>query len=331
MYTDKDLDTAVEKGIFSQHSITAFKLSINKGKLDSLADEENFRFIGGFNDIFVVIACLLTLMSSTWVTYRVNPAMSMVLVSVLSWGLAEFFVLKRKLALTAIILLLSFISGTFGAVVAMYGTPSEYSLMSAAVIATLAAWLHWKRFNVPITIAAGVLVCVIFAVNLLISIAPSIKEVLVYPVFIGGLISFLIAMRWDSADRQRVTQQSDIAFWLHLLAAPLIVHPIFSELGILDNHPAPYSPWVVIVLYLMLTSLSLAIDRRAFMVSSLVYILFALTNMLKATGMANNSFAFAGVLIGASLLLLSGFWHTARYHLVSRLPPAIQSKLPFVR
>ena len=331
MYTDKDLDTAVEKGIFSQRSIAAFKVSINKGKLNSLADEENFRFIGGFNDIFVVIACLLTLMSFTWVTYSVNPAMSMAFVSVLSWGLAEFFVLKRKLALTAIVLLLSFIGGTFAAVFVMYSHPSEYSLMSAALIATLAAWLHWRRFKVPITVAAGVSVCVVFTVNLLMSISPSIKEILLYPVFIGGLASFFIAMRWDSADRQRVTLRSDIAFWLHLLAAPLIVHPIFSELGILDNHPASYSPWVVIALYIMLTSLSLAIDRRAFMVSSLVYILFALTNMLKATGLANNSFAFAGVLIGASLLLLSGFWHTARYHLVSRLPPAIQSKLPFIR
>ncbi len=331
MYTDKDLDTAVEKGIFSQRSIAAFKVSINKGKLNSLADEENFRFIGGFNDIFVVIACLLTLMSFTWVTYSVNPAMSMAFVSVLSWGLAEFFVLKRKLALTAIVLLLSFIGGTFAAVFVMYSHPSEYSLMSAALIATLAAWLHWRRFKVPITVAAGVSVCVVFTVNLLMSISPSIKEILLYPVFIGGLASFFIAMRWDSADRQRVTLRSDIAFWLHLLAAPLIVHPIFSELGILDNHPASYSPWVVIALYIMLTSLSLAIDRRAFMVSSLVYILFALTNMLKATGLENNSFAFAGVLVGASLLLLSGFWHTARYHLVSRLPPAIQSKLPFIR
>ncbi len=331
MYTDKDLEIAVEKGIFSQRSITAFKQSINTSQLDNLADEENFRFIGGFNDIFVVIACLLTLMSSTWVTFSMNPAMSMALVSILSWGLAEFFVLKRKLALTAIVLLLSFIGGTFAAVVTLYSAPSEHSLMSAALIATLAAWLHWRRFKVPITIAAGVSAAVIFTVNLLLSISPSIKEVLVYPVFIGGLVSFFIAMRWDSADRQRVTQQSDIAFWLHLLAAPLIVHPIFSELGILDNHPALYSPWIVIALYILLTTLSLAIDRRAFMVSSLVYILFALTSMLKATGLASNSFAFAGVLIGVSLLILSGFWHTARYHLVSRLPLVIQSKLPFTR
>jgi hypothetical protein len=30
-------------------------------------DEENFKLIGSFNDIFVVIACLLLLFSSGWV------------------------------------------------------------------------------------------------------------------------------------------------------------------------------------------------------------------------------------------------------------------------
>jgi hypothetical protein len=30
-------------------------------------------------------------------------------------------------------------------------------------------------------------------------------------------------MWWDSSDRARLTRRSDVAFWLHLLAAPMIV------------------------------------------------------------------------------------------------------------
>src|SRR2546430_3225670 len=41
---------------------------------------------------------------------------------------------------------------------------------------------------------------------------------------------FLFAMWWDGSDRARLTRRSDVAFWLHLLAAPMIVHPVFTLL-----------------------------------------------------------------------------------------------------
>ena len=46
-----------------------------------------------------------------------------------------------------------------------------------------------------------------------------------------GVGVFLFAMRWDSSDPARQTRRSDVAFWLHLLAATgvlLIVFAIFS-------------------------------------------------------------------------------------------------------
>ena len=45
-----------------------------------------------------------------------------------------------------------------------------------------------------------------------------------------GLAIFATAMKFDMSDRNRVTQRTDIAFWLHLLAAPLIVHSIVRPL-----------------------------------------------------------------------------------------------------
>jgi hypothetical protein len=42
-------------------------------------------------------------------------------------------------------------------------------------------------------------------------------------------------MFWDYADIHRVTYESDVAFWLHLASAPLIIHPIFGMLGVLDG------------------------------------------------------------------------------------------------
>lgn len=178
--------------------------------------------------------------------------------------------------------------------------------------------------------AAGVGSGVVFVVSLLVSIFPYLKDVVLYLVFLGGVMTFVIAMRWDSSDLNRITPKSDVAFWLHLVSAPMIVHPIFSNLGIFEGNESLASISVILILYIALIFVSLAIDRRAFMVSSLAYVLFALTTLLKKYGLAGDSFAFVGVFIGSSLLLLSGFWHKSRHHLVKYLPKYVQQRVPLI-
>ena len=330
MYTDEDLDGAVEKGIFTNKSVETFRSYISDRTNTHVEDEENFRLIASFNDIFVVIACALLLLSSAWVFHDVHAAFSALVVSILSWGLAEFFVTKRKMALPAIMLLISFVGGVLVSIILMFETPSEISIMLAASVASIAAWFHWKRFKVPITVAAGAATAVIFVISMFISIFPGLKDYLIQFMFVGGVVIFIVAMRWDSGDLKRVTGKSDVAFWLHLASAPLIVHPIFTSLGILEGNESLASLAAIIILYILLTLVSLAIDRRAFMVSSLVYVLVALTELLKTYGFAGDSFAYVGVFIGFSLLLLSGFWHKARRKIVVYLPRNIQNRLPLV-
>lgn len=330
MYTDEDLENAVKQGIFTATSAEKFRCYISERNNMHAVDEENLRLIASFNDIFIVIACALLLFSSGWVTYNIHPSLAMAIVSLLSWGLAEFFVLKRKMALPAIILLISFVGAVFAFIVLLFEDPSNKVFMLAAAVSSIGAWVHWKRFKVPITVAAGTATIVLFVISLVISVFPAFKDYVLYLVFLGGVITFVIAMRWDAADINRVTGKSDVAFWLHLASAPLIVHPIFSNLGILEGNESLTSIVTIVILYVSLTVVSLAIDRRAFMVSSLVYVLFALTNLLKTYGFAGDSFAFVGVFIGFSLLLLSGFWHKARFQLVKYLPKYVQSRVPVV-
>ncbi len=135
-------------------------------------------------------------------------------------------------------------------------------------------------------------------------------------------------MFWDASDRSRTTRHSDVAFWLHLLSAPLIIHPVFSSLGIFSGDQSLSNMGVVVGLYFLMSLISLAVDRRAFMVSSLIYVLYALSNLLKAYGVVGSSFAVTGLFIGSALLLLSAYWHTARAGLVKRLPASLQQVLP---
>jgi hypothetical protein len=297
-------------------------------------DEENFRLISGFNDIFVVIACMLLLFSSLWVlkSSTENVSLGLITFTILSWFLAEFFVLKRKMALPAIVLLLSFIGGLFSLVLSLINSPSPISLASAAAISTVAAYFHWLRFRVPITIATGAAAAVVFVISIAISIFPDTKNWLfLVIVFLCGLITFFVAMYWDASNTMRTTRHADVAFWLHLLSAPLVIHPVFSNLGVLDGNESINSMAIVIFLYIIMTLISIAIDRRAFMVSSLVYVLYAITSLIKAYGDVGYSFALTGVFMGGMLLLLSAFWHRARASLVKYLPTPVKLYIPKVQ
>jgi len=332
MYTDEDLENAVLKGIFPRKSVEIFRDDISSRSNTYGADEEKFRLIASFNDLFVVIACVLFMLSVSWTLFHIHPAISAAAVSILSWGLAEFFVLRRKMALPAIVLLLTMVGGLFASVAMLFDTLDEGVFVLSALAAAIGAWLHWKRFGVPITVAAGAAALVVLVISLLVTLIPALADYLIPMTLLGGIGIFLVAMRWDSSDPQRVTAKSDIAFWLHLTAATLIVHPIFSILGMFDSNQSLFGLGVAVVLYLILTLISLVIDRRAFMISSLVYVLAALTEMLKTYGygLEVESFAYVGVVIGFSLLLLSGFWHSTRRRIVSSLPASIRKSLPAV-
>jgi hypothetical protein len=87
-------------------------------------------------------------------------------------------------------------------------------------VSTFGAYLHWLRFKVPITIAAGSVSFIGFLTALSLSIFPAMIDYLLSILLFFGIIIFILAMAWDYADMERVTYKSDVAFWLHLTAAP---------------------------------------------------------------------------------------------------------------
>lgn len=328
MYTDEDLDAAVKEGIFTEESVSMFRQRLSSLKDTPAVDEENFKLITGFNDIYVVIACLLLLFSSYWALQAFNITLAEFVFAVVSWGLAEFFVRKRKMALPAIVLLLSFVAGVYELGLHLFHALVDASIAAAAALTVTATYLHWRRFRVPVTIAVGTAAAIVFLVYSLLAINSELREWVSSIIFTCGIIAFVYAMYWDACDRTRTTHQSDVAFWLHLMSAPLIVHPVFSNLGILAGNESLFNIATVISLYLVMTLISLVIDRRAFMVSSLAYVLYALTSFLETYGFIGYGFAVTGVCIGAALLLLSAFWHPARTALLSVLPASIGKYVP---
>ena len=136
-------------------------------------------------------------------------------------------------------------------------------------------------------------------------------------------------MRWDSIDVSRTSRNSDVAFWLHLLAAPLIIHPIFTETGILEGNHGLVKTSIVVSLYLVLTLISIVIDRRAIMVSALSYVVYALYNVIELYGEETSyPLALAGLIMGAALLVLSAFWQQVRSCLYKIIPDPLRRIIP---
>ncbi len=328
MYTDEDLDDAVVDGIFTREAVSDFRNQMSLLTNTPAVDEENFKLISGFNDIYVVIACLLLLISSSWALRAFNETLAVLILPVLSWGLAEFFVLKRKMALPAIVLLISFVGGVFAVGLHLFQALGDSAFIAALALLVVATLIHWQHFKVPITISVGGGAIIVFIILLAITIAPVLEESISTMVFISGLIAFIYAMYWDASDRTRTSHHSDVAFWLHLVSAPLIVHPVFSNLGILTGNESIYGVLTILVLYLVMTVISIIVDRRAFMVSSLAYVLYALSKYLETFGSIDYGFAITGTIIGSALLLLSAFWHPTRVALLKILPMSVKDYVP---
>jgi len=331
MYSDEDLASAVEAGVFNNDTVDAFRAHVAKLRQTPAVDDEHFRFITGFNDIFVVIACALLLVSVNWIGAAIAPWVGSFLQAASAWALAEYFARVRRMALPSIVLLLAFVGGVVSGTMLLarsFGASYELGMGLGCAVGAGAAWLHWQRFMVPITVAAGMSILVLAAVMLFISVIPAAKDWWAPIVFIGGVLVFITAMGWDASDTQRQTRRSDVAFWLHLVAAPLMVHPIFSLLGAFDYTMGLLTALAITLLYCCIALVSLSIDRRALMVSALAYVLYAFNTLLQEYGIVSLSFAFAALTIGGALLLMSAFWHSCRAFILGFYSETICQRLP---
>ena len=358
MYSQQELDDAIAAGAISPEAAMALRDHLERQRATPMVDEEQFRLITGFNDIFVSIAAAILMFAVAWIGQNIGQSLGTAIegdgpsflaplaVAATAWGLALFFTAKRRMALPSILLLLAFVGGIFvatgfGLVQAVGVAGLDESPRLAGVIAAVAgavaagaAWLHWKRFRVPITVAAGTGAVAAVAIGLLLAAlgerVETSGDLILGFVLLLGIGTFLFAMWWDGSDRTRVTRRSDVAFWLHLLAAPMIVHPVFTLLGLNDGQATIGEGLVVVLLYMAIGLTALAIDRRALLVSALAYVLWALSDLFERFGAVELNIAITALLIGSALLLLSAFWNQARGAVVRPLPDSLRDRLPVV-
>lgn len=280
--------------------------------------------------------------------------------AVIMWLMGEVFARRRRLFLPAIAIVITLTVFMVFAVALLYagvllgrgfdGEGFDFSSMPpelrvgiliASAFAFIAPLAFYARFRLPFSLGlagAGVAGFVIVA-----AMTVNFDATMQYlaPLELGlGVLLFLAGVAFDARDPARATRYSDNGFWLHFAAAPLILNGAFGLIGAMFGASAALgsagmlesasggggnatahaalSLGVVVLLGLI----SLLINRRVLIVSTLITTGIAIGILMNAVGLGAGALAASTLIVlGAFVLILGASWHVVRRALLGWVKP----------
>ena len=341
-------------------------------------DEENLRLIGGGNDLFVTVGTILVTAGFFFVLdtfFEGRTALMAGLLALFAWIVAEVVTRQHRMKLSSSVLALIFAAGV-GVSLAFY-TDGRYTirqpeslwqLLALRQIVVPAAWMllggiiaacaiYFLRFRVPIlsavvALAATLLAFVQVAAMLYDGVAagsvapptveqmPELLRAALYMPLACGLVVFATAVALDLYDRDRRKIWSDCAFWLHVVSAPMLVHPLFimatgQDVAFGRIEPGSDAVVMLVVLILGFVYVALAIDRRSLLVPTLAYfgslgIYYLINSASNTTGIP--PFALILLVVGTLIIFFGAGWQRIRRLIVgTTLPTSVLERLPPIK
>jgi hypothetical protein len=294
----------------------------------TIGNEDNLRFLRSFGDVFIGVGLVLLALGVSAVVALFGGGPVFLVAAAGAYGLAEYFGRHKRAHFPTLITALAFLIFIH---TGLSGLTSLNGIIAALITVAVMAGFY-ARIRLPFCIAliAVSLLYLIFA--LLGQTAPSLLQnhfgvVLV----IAGLAIFAAALLYDIQDSHRRTRFADNAFWLHLLAAPLIIHGLVGY-AVMDKTEMLFNAIpvlaftqtdaaIILIATCVITVIGLAINRRALIVSSLGYAGLAIGFLVKQTDINfGTTISVTLILLGAAIVLLGVAWHPVRNQLIRALP-----------
>ncbi len=324
------LEAAVESKIIQQNQVEPLLDFIQQQQtgVEETAEAENLeeplRFVRGFGDVFISLGIILlviaiNMLSLSGYLYFLPVAGFVVM--------AEWLVRVRRLSLPGIVILISILYFVNKAI----NFDHENATVVGLVILSLTSLFFYLRYKMPFSllpVAAGVVAIAVVQIG---------TDLIEYPIIFSGLglIVFIVAMGFDIRDTQRNTHLSDSAFWLHLLAAPLIIHGLMiSVLFSQQQWLVEMGHAVFIVLFFTgILLIALLLDRRAMLVATQLYMVYAVTQLLQGQlGSTQNIIIYVLLILGFAIIFFGTYWYKTRRLLfgfligsaISRFVPAFE-------
>ena len=337
--TSEQITAALDAGIISQSQAEAMREQLTAQAQDgsAIGNEENLRFIRGFSDIFIAIGVGLLMLGLSAMSALFGSGLAFIGAAAIAALMAEYFGRKKRSHLPTLITALAFLFFTLqGADMLLGGSP-----VLASVITLTAMSLFYWRVRLPFCIALIALAALYLGLTLLNQIAPDfVRHQFGWVMALGGLICLAGGIYYDSKDLHRSTRFSDNAFWLHLTAAPLLIHGSVLELiktqttqvlglvPVIDVNQG--DALIMLVIVGVVTVIGLVLNRRALIVSSLFYALVAVGYLLTKSGVGlGAALTLTLILIGVAIVLLGIGWHPVRNAMIKFLPKSRFIPIPY--
>lgn len=308
------------------------------------SDTETPRFVRGFHDVLITIGVVVAL-GGLWglaALYAVLPAIIV---------LSEILVRRQRLALPAVsltialfcwtVLLMSFV---FKPVV-VSGFDDIARVMTQFVAGfPIILGAYYALYRVPLALALCIMSALALVLTLLLRLMQwasgdpaffghhPIVLALVFLVCALGL--FATALYFDLGDRLRRTTRSDIAFWLHLGAAPALLYSVRLLISFDGNlldvaQTVSIKTPIIVVSVAVLMLIGLVIDRRAFVTSGLLSLGFAIYGIFRQGSATVDTYIFTTlIVVGAIVLVIGTGWMPLRRIVLRALPTVISQRLP---
>lgn len=327
-----------------------FDTPIARETYQVVEESEAPRFIRGFHDILITIGVVvgLTGIAGLLTVYAVFPAAIV---------LAEILVRRQRLALPAVALAIAFAAAAAAGVSPILDDTAKWLTVDwrpavwVAAVFVVTALFYW-RYKVPLAfsgLAVAGYATIVLAISALctkiLGLDAFLMRPILLPVFLGlfALAVFLTALRFDFADPARQTRRSDIAFWMHLVAAPALLYTVISFVYLRQGgswfSPATTLLQVAIVVgsIAVLMLVGIVLDRRAFVTSGLLSLGYAFKILMTQGGLerlltSTDKFISAILIsIGVIVLILGISWLPIRRRVLSLMPAGLVAVVPKVR
>ena len=345
MIDTDDIRAAVGAGLLSESqaaSLTALAHSRQGAREGLDPGDEPFELFRGFNEIFIMVG--LVILAAGWAgvvgwaiygelqTWQSTAIFYAGVSAVLIWLMSEYFVRRRRMVGPAILLATMFAgNAAFGftqqfAQVFMLAQQDFSSLVLPGLLSVAAVFVYWLRFKVPFAmalIALGLFATALLAAATRSGTPETITEFFVFSaesnfawiVLALGVLTFAVAMYFDGSDPHRVTRRSAQGFWLHLVAAPMIINTV--ALSLLSNETeAAYT--AILGAMAVFAVVAVVIDRRSFLLAAIAYVVSVLLTLNPALEDEGGALLVLG--LGLFLVLLGAFWARIRWAALSALP-----------
>jgi hypothetical protein len=345
MITDAALEAAIREGTISRDQVKRLRIlqDLRASKASGASGPKRGNALSPFDDVSISVGVTILLIGIGSIAGAiVDAALSCMAIAAAAWLMGEYVIRVRHMDVAGLVLTLFFAYAAWK--VAAFSVLGDSSLMlgidfldrnnapevaSAACLSLLTIALHYWRFRTPLALLVGFVHLGLVSYWLMRLAFPVAERWAGGFALCAGLVVFGIAILIDRSE-SRAAQGRERAYWLHLVMAPLVIHPVFRLIEQKDGAFDPGTAFLALAALAAVATAAVLTDRRALFVSGMVYAAYSFVaiarfwDMFAAIAMLVTTVCAVGIVVGL-------LWRPLRRAVLARLPSAIAARLPACR